>query len=190
VGQPRSVPELGQGALYRDGGTTIARRWMMTTRLRVSGAFSLGMGQPLGIAAALLGDPDVVILDEPVNGLDPEGILWIRGLLRSLADEGRTVFSSSHLISEIALVADHLIVIGRGELIADTSVSELQRAASGVVVEVRTPRPDDLARLLLDDRRRRGRRMDGCVPWSPRGAAADPCLTSRRGGQDESVGAR
>lgn len=116
-----------------------------------AGAFSLGMGQRLGIAAALLGDPDVVILDEPVNGLDPEGILWIRGLLRSLADEGRTVFISSHLISEIALVADHLVVIGRGELIADTSVSELQRAASGVVVQVRTPRPNDLARLLLDD---------------------------------------
>ena len=116
-----------------------------------AGAFSLGMGQRLGIAAALLGDPDVVILDEPVNGLDPEGILWIRGLLRSLADEGRTVFISSHLISEIALVADHLVVIGRGELIADTSVSELQRAASGVVVQVRSPRADDLARLLLDD---------------------------------------
>jgi ABC-2 type transport system ATP-binding protein len=116
-----------------------------------AGAFSLGMGQRLGIAAALLGDPDVVILDEPVNGLDPEGILWIRGLLRSLADEGRTVFISSHLISEIALVADHLIVIGRGQLIADTSVSELQRAASGVVVQVRSPRADDLARLLLDD---------------------------------------
>jgi ABC-2 type transport system ATP-binding protein len=116
-----------------------------------AGAFSLGMGQRLGIAAALLGDPDVVILDEPVNGLDPEGILWIRGLLRSLADEGRTVFISSHLISEIALVADHLVVIGRGELIADTSVSELQRAASGIVVQVRSPRADDLARLLLDD---------------------------------------
>jgi ABC-2 type transport system ATP-binding protein len=116
-----------------------------------AGAFSLGMGQRLGIAAALLGDPDVVILDEPVNGLDPEGIVWIRNLLTSLAEEGRTVFISSHLISEIALVADHLIVVGRGELIADTSVSDMQRAASGLVVQVRSPRASDLARLLLDD---------------------------------------
>lgn len=124
---------------------------LSTVRRKRAGAFSLGMGQRLGIAAALLGDPDVVILDEPVNGLDPEGIVWIRTLLRSLADEGRTVFVSSHLISEIALVADHLIVVGRGELIADTSVSEMQRAASGVVVHVRSPRASELARLLLDD---------------------------------------
>jgi ABC-2 type transport system ATP-binding protein len=116
-----------------------------------AGAFSLGMGQRLGIAAALLGDPEVVMLDEPVNGLDPEGIQWIRGLLKSLADEGRTVFISSHLISEIALVADHLIVVGRGKLIADTTVSEMQRAASGLVVQVRSPRATELADLLLDD---------------------------------------
>jgi ABC-2 type transport system ATP-binding protein len=116
-----------------------------------AGAFSLGMGQRLGIAAALLGDPEVVMLDEPVNGLDPEGIQWIRGLLKSLADEGRTVFISSHLISEIALVADHLIVVGRGKLIADTTVSEMQRAASGLVVQVRSPQASELADLLLDD---------------------------------------
>lgn len=116
-----------------------------------AGAFSLGMGQRLGIAAALLGDPDVVMLDEPVNGLDPEGIQWIRGLLRSLADEGRTVFISSHLISEIALVAEHLIVVGRGKLIADTTVGEMQRAASGLLVKVRSPRAAELADLLLDD---------------------------------------
>ncbi|RYV50429.1 ABC transporter ATP-binding protein [Pengzhenrongella frigida] len=124
---------------------------LSTVGRKRAGAFSLGMGQRLGIAAALLGDPDVVILDEPVNGLDPEGIVWIRNLLKSLADEGRTVFVSSHLISEIALVAEHLIVVGRGELIADTSVSEMQRAASGVVVRVRSPRASELARLLLDD---------------------------------------
>ena len=124
---------------------------LSTVGRKRAGAFSLGMGQRLGIAAALLGDPDVVILDEPVNGLDPEGIVWIRTLLTSLADEGRTVFISSHLISEIALVAEHLIVVGRGELIADTSVSEMQRAASGLVVQVRTPRAGELARLLLDD---------------------------------------
>jgi len=116
-----------------------------------AGAFSLGMGQRLGIAAALLGDPDVVILDEPVNGLDPEGIVWIRTLLKALADEGRTVFISSHLISEIALVAEHLVVVGAGRLIADTTVSEMQREASGVVVQVRSPRASELASILLDD---------------------------------------
>jgi ABC-2 type transport system ATP-binding protein len=98
---------------------------------RRAGGFSLGMAQRLGIAAALLGDPGVLLLDEPVNGLDPEGIRWIRTLLRSLAAQGRTVFVSSHLISEIALTADHLVVIGRGRLLADTSVAELSaRSAS------------------------------------------------------------
>jgi ABC-2 type transport system ATP-binding protein len=89
------------------------------------GKFSLGMAQRLGIAAALLGDPGVLLLDEPVNGLDPEGIRWIRGLLKSLAAQGRVVFVSSHLISEMGLTADHLVVIGRGRLLADTSVAEL-----------------------------------------------------------------
>src|SRR5690348_15735299 len=90
-----------------------------------AGGFSLGMGQRLGIASALLGDPPTVILDEPVNGLDPEGILWVRNLLKALAAEGRTVFVSSHLMSEMALTAEHVIVVGRGRLIADTSVEEL-----------------------------------------------------------------
>ena len=116
-----------------------------------AGAFSLGMGQRLGIAAALLGDPDVILLDEPVNGLDPEGILWIRTLLKELAAEGRTVFVSSHLISEMALTADHLVVVGRGRLIADTSVEELRRTAAGSSVHVRSPEAGRLARLLLDD---------------------------------------
>jgi len=98
---------------------------------RRAGRFSLGMGQRLGIAAALLGDPGVLLLDEPVNGLDPEGIRWIRGLLRSLAAEGRTVLVSSHLIGELARTADHVVVIGQGRLLADTSVAELSaRAAS------------------------------------------------------------
>ncbi|MET7874161.1 ABC transporter ATP-binding protein [Streptomyces cyaneofuscatus] len=114
---------------------------------RVKG-FSLGMGQRLGIAAALLGDPATVILDEPVNGLDPEGVLWIRTLLRSLAAEGRTVLVSSHLMSEMALTADHLIVIGRGRLLADTTVDELVRQAGGASVKVVTPQPDDLRRHL------------------------------------------
>jgi ABC-2 type transport system ATP-binding protein len=98
---------------------------------RRAGRFSLGMAQRLGIAAALLGDPGVLLLDEPVNGLDPEGIRWVRDLLRSLAAEGRTVFVSSHLIGEIARTADHVLVIGRGRLLADTSVAELAaRSAS------------------------------------------------------------
>ena len=97
------------------------------------------MGQRLGIASALLGDPDTVILDEPVNGLDPEGIHWIRNLLKNLAAEGRTVFVSSHLMSEMALTADHLIVIGRGRMIADTSVDRFIEMASAKLVRVRTP---------------------------------------------------
>ncbi len=105
-------------------------------RKRVGG-FSLGMGQRLGVAAALLGDPRVLILDEPANGLDPEGILWIRTLLKRLAKEGRTVFLSSHLMSEMAQTADHLVVIGRGRLIADTSVDDfVNRASTGAAVRV------------------------------------------------------
>jgi ABC-2 type transport system ATP-binding protein len=99
---------------------------------RRAGTFSLGMAQRLGIAAALLGDPGVLLLDEPVNGLDPEGIRWIRTLLRSLAAEGRTVFVSSHLISEMALTADHLVVVGHGRLLADTSVAELSARSSSL----------------------------------------------------------
>jgi ABC-2 type transport system ATP-binding protein len=113
-----------------------------------AGGFSLGMTQRLGIAAALLGDPGVLLLDEPVNGLDPDGVAWIRTLLRSLAAQGRTVFLSSHLMSEMALTADHLIVIGRGRLIADASLSEFVRQGAGAWVQVRSPERDRLARLL------------------------------------------
>ncbi|MFE1312185.1 ATP-binding cassette domain-containing protein [Streptomyces sp. NPDC058755] len=113
-----------------------------------AGAFSLGMGQRLGIAAALLGDPQTVMLDEPVNGLDPEGVLWIRTLLTSLAAEGRTVFVSSHLMSEVALVADHLIVVGRGRLLADTTVRDLVREAGGDTVKVATQDPARLRDVL------------------------------------------
>ena len=110
-----------------------------------AGGFSLGMGQRLGIASALLGDPEILILDEPANGLDPEGILWIRTLLKGLAAEGRTVFLSSHLMSEIAQTADHLVVIGRGRLIADTSVDDVVAQASlGAAVRVGSPRADEL----------------------------------------------
>lgn len=118
-------------------------------RKRVGG-FSLGMGQRLGVAAALLGDPATVILDEPANGLDPEGIHWIRNLLKRLAAEGRTVFLSSHLMSEMAQTAEHLVVIGRGRLIADTSVAEfVRRASSDLNVRVRSPRAGELREELL-----------------------------------------
>jgi ABC-2 type transport system ATP-binding protein len=117
-------------------------------RKRVGG-FSLGMGQRLGIAAALLGDPTTVILDEPVNGLDPEGIRWIRNLLKRLADDGRTVFLSSHLMSEMELTAERLIVVGRGRLIADTTVEEFVRQASvGAPVRIRSPEIPELKALL------------------------------------------
>jgi ABC-2 type transport system ATP-binding protein len=109
------------------------------------GGYSMGMRQRLGIAAALLGDPQVLIFDEPVNGLDPEGIRWVRDLMRSLAAEGRAVLVSSHLMSEMAQTADHLVVIGRGKLVADTAVSELVRGEGTVLV--RTPDPG-FARLL------------------------------------------
>jgi ABC-2 type transport system ATP-binding protein len=113
-----------------------------------AGGFSLGMGQRLGIASALLGDPGTLLLDEPVNGLDPEGILWIRNLLKALAAEGRTVFVSSHLMSEMAVTASELIVVGRGRLIASGSVEEfIHRTSSGAVV-VRTKETDRLAQLL------------------------------------------
>ncbi|MFC4022107.1 ABC transporter ATP-binding protein [Micromonospora sp. GCM10011542] len=114
-----------------------------------AGGFSLGMGQRLGIAAALLGDPRVVMLDEPVNGLDPEGILWIRNLLKGLAAEGRTVFVSSHLMSEMALTAEHLIVIGRGRLIADVPVAEFVARAAHDTVRVRSPQAGALRDLLV-----------------------------------------
>ena len=114
-----------------------------------AGQFSLGMGQRLGIATALLGDPATFLLDEPVNGLDPEGIHWIRSLLKGLAAEGRTVFVSSHLMSEMELTADRLIVIGRGRLIADMSVEEFVQQASGKVVRVRSPQALKLRELLL-----------------------------------------
>jgi ABC-2 type transport system ATP-binding protein len=113
-----------------------------------SKGFSLGMGQRLGIAGALLGDPGILMFDEPVNGLDPEGILWIRNLMKALAAEGRTVFVSSHLMSEMENTADHLIVIGRGRLISDCTVQEFIAANSRQSVRVRTPDPDALAKVV------------------------------------------
>jgi ABC-2 type transport system ATP-binding protein len=113
-----------------------------------AGGFSLGMGQRLGIAAALLGDPPVLMLDEPVNGLDPEGVLWIRNLLRSLAAEGRTILLSSHLMTEMSLTADRLIIIGRGRLIAQTTIKDFLTGGPGNFVQVRSPQSSALAALL------------------------------------------
>jgi len=116
-------------------------------RKRVGG-FSLGMGQRLGIAAALLGDPATLVLDEPVNGLDPEGVMWVRSLARQLASEGRTIFLSSHLMSEMALTADHIIVLGRGRVIADAPVADIVALSGGTLVRVRTPHAARLGELL------------------------------------------
>jgi ABC-2 type transport system ATP-binding protein len=115
---------------------------------RSAGEFSLGMGQRLGIATALLGDPPVVMLDEPTNGLDPDGIQWIRTLTRQLADEGRTVFVSSHLMSEMEQTADHLVIVGAGRVIADEPMPDLINRTSGISVTVRTPRTGELASVL------------------------------------------
>jgi ABC-2 type transport system ATP-binding protein len=126
----------------------IAMTGLESVARKRAGKFSLGMGQRLGIAAALLGDPATLILDEPVNGLDPEGVLWVRQLTRQLASEGRTIFLSSHLMSEMAQTADHIIVLGRGRIIADAPVSEILAAATGTVVRVRTPEPEELSRII------------------------------------------
>jgi len=113
------------------------------------GTFSLGMNQRLGIAAALLGDPDTLMFDEPINGLDPDGILWIRNLMKSLAAEGRTVFLSSHLMSEMAQTAEHLIVIGRGRIIADASIEDIIQGNAVASVKVRSARQSELAELVV-----------------------------------------
>ena len=112
------------------------------------GGFSLGMGQRLGIASALLGNPHTLILDEPVNGLDPEGVVWVRNLVRYLASEGRTVFLSSHLMSEMALTADHIIVVGRGRILADAPVADIVARAAGTTVRVRSPQATRLVELM------------------------------------------
>lgn len=118
---------------------------------RAAGGFSLGMGQRLGIASALLGDPETLMLDEPVNGLDPEGILWMRHLLRDLAAEGRTVFVSSHLMSEMAMIAEHFVIIGKGRLIADVTAAELQGMTAEPTIHVRTPEAGRLRETLTAD---------------------------------------
>jgi ABC-2 type transport system ATP-binding protein len=128
-----------------------------------SKGFSLGMSQRLGIAATMLGDPKMVMFDEPVNGLDPEGILWIRNLMKALAAEGRTVFVSSHLMSEMENTADHLIVIGKGKLIADCTMKEFVARASGAAVRVRTPSTDQLVRAVTSRGATAGVDDDGSI---------------------------
>jgi ABC-2 type transport system ATP-binding protein len=140
-----------------------------------AGKFSLGMGQRLGIAAALLGDPSVLLFDEPINGLDPEGILWVRNLLKGLASGGRTVFVSSHLMSEMALTADHLVVIGRGRLISTGSVDDFVAKSSGQFVRARAPRSKDLHDLLV--------RHGGQVRQEPNGALAVTRLSASEVGE-------
>jgi ABC-2 type transport system ATP-binding protein len=136
------------GLPRRRVGEVLALTGIESVARKRAGGFSLGMRQRLGIAAALLGDPRVLIFDEPVNGLDPEGIRWIRDLMRSLAREGRAVLVSSHLMSEVARTADHLVVVGRGRLVADTSTSEFLSANGEGTVLVRTPEPGSFALRL------------------------------------------
>jgi ABC-2 type transport system ATP-binding protein len=143
LAQTNNLPKRRVGeVLELVGLTEVARK-------RTRG-FSLGMSQRLGIAGTLLGDPAVLMFDEPVNGLDPEGILWIRNLMKALAAEGRTVFVSSHLMSEMENTADHLIVIGRGSLLADCTMEEFIARSSGQTVRVRTPQPDLLAKAVSE----------------------------------------
>jgi ABC-2 type transport system ATP-binding protein len=143
LAQTNNLPKHRVGeVLELVGLTDVARK-------RTKG-FSLGMAQRLGIAATMLGDPAVLMFDEPVNGLDPEGILWIRNLMKALAAEGRTVFVSSHLMSEMENTADHLIVIGRGRLLADCTMDEFIARSSGQTVRVRTPQPDLLAKVVSE----------------------------------------
>ena len=136
-----------------------------------AGGFSLGMSQRLGIAATMLGDPKVLMFDEPVNGLDPEGIRWIRLLMRSLAAEGRTVFVSSHLMSEMENTADHLIVVGKGTMIADCSMSEFIARSSGTAIRVRTPSPDSLVLAIAAEGAEATTEKDGTL--LVRGMAAE-----------------
>src|SRR5215471_6849609 len=143
LAQTNSLPKRRVGEVLELVGLTEVAK-------KRSKGFSLGMSQRLGIAATMLGDPKVLMFDEPVNGLDPEGIVWIRNLMKALAAEGRTIFVSSHLMSEMENTADHLIVIGRGSLLADCTMEEFIARSSGQTVRVRTPQPDLLAKAVSE----------------------------------------
>ena len=146
-----------------------------------AGDFSLGMGQRLGLAGALLGDPETLILDEPINGLDPEGVAWVRSLLTYLAEEGRTVFISSHLMSEMAMVADHIIIIGRGRLISDSPMSDLIERASGRVIKVRSPDAAQIREVVTRSGRTVTDSGDGAILISGLSAEAVGKEATRRG---------
>ncbi|MBG7699893.1 ATP-binding cassette domain-containing protein [Streptomyces sp. MC1] len=141
LAQSNGIPERRVAEVLETVGLTAVAR-------KKAKGFSYGMGQRLGIAAALLGDPRILMFDEPVNGLDPEGIHWIRNLMKSLAAQGRTVFVSSHLMSEMALTADHLVVIGQGRLLADTSMADFIRTNSRSYVRIRSPQRERLLDVL------------------------------------------
>lgn len=141
----------------------LARTGLESAAGRRTGGFSLGMGQRLGIATALLGEPDILLFDEPVNGLDPDGVRWIRTLVKELAAEGRTVFMSSHLMSEMAQTADHLVVVGQGRLLADTDMNSFIEDHSVSKVRVRTPEPERLLSLLKAKGISSHRQLDGTV---------------------------
>jgi len=174
LAQTNNLPKRRVGeVLELVGLTDVARK-------RTKG-FSLGMGQRLGIAATLLGDPAVLMFDEPVNGLDPEGILWIRNLMKTLATEGRTVFVSSHLMSEMENTADHLIVIGRGSLLADCTMDEFIARSSGQTVRVRTPQPDLLAKAVSEAGPGAGT-GDGAASRTAGPAGATPTATAEADG--------
>ncbi|WP_449062639.1 ABC transporter ATP-binding protein [Planomonospora algeriensis] len=150
-----------QGIPRRRVGEVLDLTGLADAARRRAGGFSLGMSQRLGLAAALLGDPSVLVLDEPVNGLDPEGVVWIRALMRRLAAEGRLVFVSSHLMNEMAVTADHLVVIGRGRLMADCSMSDFIRRNSRPSVLVRSPGAGPLADVLIGEGGVVARQADG-----------------------------
>jgi ABC-2 type transport system ATP-binding protein len=139
-----------QGLTCRRVDEVIELVGLETASRRKAGGYSLGMRQRLGIAAAMLGDPPILLMDEPFNGMDPEGIVWMRSFLRSLAEQGRAVLISSHLMSELQDVAEHLVAIGRGKVVADTSVAELLATASGDQVTVRTSAPIDAKQVLIE----------------------------------------
>jgi ABC-2 type transport system ATP-binding protein len=175
LAQTNNLPRRRVGeVLELVGLTDVARK-------RTKG-FSLGMGQRLGIAATLLGDPAVLMFDEPVNGLDPEGILWIRNLMKALAAEGRTVFVSSHLMSEMENTADHLIVIGRGSLLADCTMEEFIARSSGQTVRVRTPQPDLLAKAVSEVAARAAATSAAGAVTSPDGSLTVHGLTAAQVG--------
>jgi ABC-2 type transport system ATP-binding protein len=173
LAQTNDIPRARIGEVLDLAGLTKVAR-------KRAGTFSLGMAQRLGIATALLGDPAVLLLDEPVNGLDPDGIIWMRALLKDLAAQGRTVFVSSHLISEIALTADRLVVIGKGRLITETSAAALIAASPGRYVRVRTPGEQELARVLAGAGARVRRRDDGSLAVEGMDGAAIAELAASR----------